>query len=217
MKESIDMSDSGRPWSHEIPALRQEHVANARLFADRHSMIMELGPPKAHTVVELGVAVGSFSDALIRRYDPIVFFAIDQFKLHTLESLWGSSPEILFGGKTHAEHYLVQMAEFSDKLRLLEGDSAVCLELIPDRSADVIYIDASHHYADVLRDANVAVRKIKEDGLLIFNDYILREYESYMWYGVVPVVNDLVVNQGWDVAGFAMAKNMYCDIALMKR
>ena len=32
-----------------------------------------------------------------------------------------------------------------------------------------------------------------------------------------PVVNDLVVNHGWRVVGFALDQHLYCDIALQRR
>lgn len=45
----------------------------------------------------------------------------------------------------------------------------------PDRST--IYIDADHSYEGVKKDISVACRKVKHDGILIFNDYI---YWSYL-------------------------------------
>ena len=35
-------------------------------------------------------------------------------------------------------------------------------------------------------------------------------------YGIVPVVNDLAVNHGWDVVGFAINHALYADIALQR-
>ena len=35
-------------------------------------------------------------------------------------------------------------------------------------------------------------------------------------FGVVPVVNDLIVNHGWSVTGFALELAMYCDVALRR-
>ncbi|MCM2511256.1 hypothetical protein ACVCIC_04940 [Burkholderia glumae] len=36
-------------------------------------------------------------------------------------------------------------------------------------------------------------------------------------YGIVPVVNEMVVNQGWKVIGFALQKDMFCDIAIQRQ
>jgi hypothetical protein len=35
-------------------------------------------------------------------------------------------------------------------------------------------------------------------------------------YGIVPVVNSLVVNEGYDVVAFALQQQMFCDIAIRK-
>ena len=79
----------------------------------------------------------------------------------------------------------------------------------------MIYIDRSHHYKDVVRDAEAAVRKVKANGLIIFNDYILWDHVCGIYYGVMPVVNDLVANRGWKVKGLALQRNMFCDIAIV--
>jgi hypothetical protein len=35
-------------------------------------------------------------------------------------------------------------------------------------------------------------------------------------YGVVQVVNELIVSRGYEIIGFALEKNMFCDIAVRK-
>jgi len=35
-------------------------------------------------------------------------------------------------------------------------------------------------------------------------------------YGVVPVVNKLIVDEGWRIIAFALQKGMFCDIALRR-
>jgi hypothetical protein len=210
----LSLSENRPPWDFDIPVIGREHLADARLFADRLHLIDSLGSRKAGAVAELGVAVGDFSKALIQRYDPKIFYAIDLFQLHELESLWGRKPAEIFGAKTHLEYYLDRMAPFRDRLQTCQGDSANETAKLADASIDVIYIDGSHHYADVKRDCAVAREKIKPGGLLIFNDYILWSHLERAWYGVVPVVNDLVVNKGGRIIGFALQSNMYADIAI---
>ncbi len=177
-------------------------------------MIDEIGPARANCVVELGVAVGDFSRALIKRYDPARFYAVDLFKLHELEWIWGQKSAEVFGCKTHVEFYLDRLQEFAGRIEIRQGDAAEELSKLADASIDVIYVDASHHYADVVRDSAVACKKLAPGGLIIFNDYILWSHLEHMWYGVVPVVNELVVNRGAKVLGLALQQNMYADIAL---
>jgi hypothetical protein len=207
-------AENGPPWATDIPVLRPEHLLNAQLYADRLHMIAHLGPQKLQSVAELGVALGDFSKSLIERYNPDIFYAIDIFTLHEYEMLWNQETSKLLEGRTHCEAYLHRMQPYRNQLLIKQGDGADELAKLPDASIDLIYIDGSHHYANVVRDCAAAHRKVKPGGLLIFNDYTIWSHFERMWYGVVPVVNDLLVNKGGKVVGFALHPNMYADIAI---
>ena len=66
------------------------------------------------------------------------------------------------------------------------------------------------------RDTEVSIRKLKENGVLVFNDYIICDHVAGVAYGVVPVVNDLCVNHGWKVLFFALQRQLFCDIGLYR-
>ena len=66
-----------------------------------------------------------------------------------------------------------------------------------------------------MKDARVAVRKVKPDGLLIFDDYTGRSPMEAIPYGVVAVVNELVA-EGCNVVGLALTPTGYFDIALAR-
>jgi hypothetical protein len=100
---------------------------------------------------------------------------------------------------------------------ILEGDSARNMERLGDRSQDLIYIDANHDYEPVRRETELAVRKIKDDGIIVFNDYIMYDHWARIPYGVVQAVNELLVGGEWYVAGFALNHSMFCDIAVARR
>ena len=46
---------------------------------------------------------------------------------------------------------------------------------------DLIYIDGSHVYSDVLNDANSAINLLNKNGILIFDDFLWMHY---------PKIND---------------------------
>jgi hypothetical protein len=77
-------------------------------------------------------------------------------------------------------------------------------------------VDADHSYEGVVKVAAVAVHKVKPNGLLVFNDYIVMDEFSKLRYGVVPAVNELVTQSDWKVVGFALEQRMFCDIALRR-
>ncbi len=206
----------GRP---PVCALREEHLDDARLYADREHLVRSLHLYRGGRLAELGVAVGDFSRFLIDELMPKRFDAFDLFQLHNKEKLWGRASSEYFHGGNHIDYYKGVFArEIEDEIvHIFEGDSSTQLGLQEDQSYDVIYIDADHTLEGVTRDATVAAQKLKVDGLLIFNDYILHSDGKDRYYGIVPLVNDWCVNRGWKVTHFALQPGMWCDIAISRQ
>ncbi|HEY0793263.1 MAG TPA: class I SAM-dependent methyltransferase [Chthoniobacterales bacterium] len=217
-----------RAFKHEpsadYPALRPIDVENAKLFADRCSMVEAFRPLLyGKTIAELGVAFGNFSEFLIETLKPDRFFAFDLFILHQIPVAWGRPTKDLFGDLTHKEYYARRFSGCSIPVVVEEGDGSTNLQKYPDKHFDMIYIDAGHDYAAVKKDTETCKQKIKDDGILIYNDYLMFDhcqmFESFAgsWYGIVQAVNHLVVYDGFEIIGFALHQSMYCDIAVRRR
>jgi hypothetical protein len=196
--------------------LRQEHVDGAILYADRVQALDAL--PRGGVVAEIGVAAGDFSAAMLARLAPRRFDAFDLFNVHETEQFMGWSPKDRFDKGTHRTHFERRFAReiATGIVHVHEGDSSGEMDKQPDTSYDAIYIDGDHSLEGVKRDAEVSARKIKSDGILVFNDYIAFDYVKGVPYGVVQVVNDFCVNHGWRVLYFALQNAMFCDIALRR-
>ena len=97
-------------------------------------------------------------------------------------------------------------------MQLHMGDSKRTLSteagVFRDNELDVIYIDAGHTYDAVKADFLGALRVVKDDGILIFNDYVLRggdvssELDANgnakpVAYGVIPVVHEACAKYGF--------------------
>ena len=198
------------PALRAFPAVATRHVASdARLYANRHDLILALGVPRAADVAELGVGLGFFSEFILDSLRPRRFVAIDTFQLHTIPVLWDHPSAELFGGKSHREYYEHRLARYADVLDVREGDSHDCLSAFPDQHFYLIYVDAHHTYEGVKRDIAQAVRKMRLDGVLVFNDYVLADHARYP-YGVVPAVNELLAAGEWQIVGLALENRMYC-------
>jgi predicted O-methyltransferase YrrM len=65
----------------------------------------------------------------------------------------------------------LKLAGAEEKCRIIEGFSQTELRKLPLKSFDIIYIDGSHMRADVLEDAVLSWRLLKDGGILIFDDY----------------------------------------------
>lgn len=198
------------------PLIAPNQIVSASLYANRAEMVLALQKRLSDNpvVCEVGVALGDFSEFLLSALRPRAFIAMDLFGLHEQETLWGQPTSEIFAGKSHAEFYRARFA--AHPVEVFEGDSAAALASLPDASIDLIYIDGDHSYEGVKRDTDQAIRKVKPDGLLIFNDYIMYDHVQLGGYGVVPAVNELVNETDWRVVGFALQHALFCDIALQR-
>jgi len=198
----------------EFPALQAKHVQDARLFASRRDLIASL--PLAHggTIAELGVARGDFSEFLLAQLEPKTLVAFDTFNMHEAASMWGKETRQLLQGMNHVDFYKQRFGDRGDQVVIEPGLSHLGLAKYPDRTFDMIYVDAAHDYASVRRDADLAMMKIKEGGFLIFNDYIMYDHLVGQPYGVVQVVNQIIVDKDLRVYGLALERQLFCDIAV---
>ena len=178
-------------------------------------MIAALPVPKGGKVAEIGVWRADFSKTLISTLKPREFFAFDIFTCHTIENWNGLTGTQLFDGLTHRQYYEREMAPYLDITRIVEGDSQETLRGYADGTFDLVYIDGAHDYDAVKKDCDLAVKMTAKSGFLVFNDYMMFDHNNYT-YGIVPVVNDLAMNHGWDVVGFAINHGLYADIALQR-
>jgi hypothetical protein len=198
------------------PPLSREHVDGARLFADREEMVAALGVRRGGVIAEVGVGRGEFSEFLVRNLEPGEFVAFDTFTMDEFPHVWGTPTTEYLDGMSHRDCYLDRMRPFEDRLSLEVGPSRETLARQAPARFDLIYIDAQHDYESVLADASLAAAALRPDGFLVFNDYLLFDPFVGQYYGVVQVVNDMVVNQNWKVAGFALEQQMFCDIAIYR-
>jgi hypothetical protein len=202
----------------DYPVLSAEHIRDARLYANRGDQIASLPVPQGGKVAEIGVWRATFSKTLVTTLRPREFLAFDIFTGHTEKEWNGQTGHELFEGLTHRQFYEKEMTPLlngTTTMTIVEGDSRQTLRNFTDQSFDLVYVDGDHHYEAVKADAQLAVDMVKPSGFLVFNDYLLIDH-GHAAYGVVPVVNDLVVNQGWRIVGYALDWHLYCDIALQR-
>jgi precorrin-6B methylase 2 len=200
-----------------VPELPAHLVCGAALLPSRAAILPLL--PKNKVIVEVGVGLGWFSNQLLWDCTPSRFIAIDTFRLHENPDVFGMPAAERFGSLTHREYYAAEIEQHPGgaKVILLEGDSAEMLATLEDESADIIYIDGDHGYHAVARDLIAASRKIKPDGYLIVNDYILTDQlHADQPYGVIYATNEFMLAHHWALQYFALQTNMFCDVVLRK-
>jgi predicted O-methyltransferase YrrM len=65
----------------------------------------------------------------------------------------------------------VEKSGFAEKVQTIVAPSQIALRSLPLESFDIIYVDGSHSMDDVLEDAVLSYRLLKDGGTLIFDDY----------------------------------------------
>ncbi len=65
----------------------------------------------------------------------------------------------------------LRIGGFPDKVTVIQGKSQTRLRRLPLNAYNIIYIDGSHKAKDVLTDAVLCWLLLKENGILIFDDY----------------------------------------------
>jgi hypothetical protein len=178
------------------PMLTEKHLANCQVLPYREAILHKM---KAGAVAaEVGVQAGWFSQSILDKCKPSKLHLID------LDLKSFSIPQKF---EREINEGIVQ---------LHEGDSSSILHEFTDGYFDFIYVDADHSYEGVKRDIRAAKSKINEEGFLIFNDYTYWSPAECMRYGVIQAVNELCIEEDWEMVYFALAPYMYCDVVLKK-
>lgn len=175
--------------------LQQIHLENCKLIYSREALLRYL--PQNSVVAEVGTQTGYFARKIIDITQPS--------ELHTIDINWSIFEK---------EKFLTDIE--TNILHIYEGDSVEVLSRFPNEYFDWIYIDADHSYEGVYRDIQCAAKKVKSNGILVFNDYTVWSPLEAQPYGIMRAVNEFCINQGWEFIFFALATSGYHDIAIRK-
>ncbi|GFE71021.1 hypothetical protein CFPU101_36310 [Chroococcus sp. FPU101] len=183
--------------SHPAPMLTDKQVENCSLLANREAILHKM--KKGGVIAEVGVQTGQFSRSILDICYPA--------KLHLIDLDLSS----------HSIQEKFQKEINSGIVELHQGDSSSWLNTFADHYFDFIYIDGDHIYEGVKKDVQAASSKVKEDGFLIFNDYTYWSPCECMEYGVIQAVNELCIEDNWQMVYFALGYYMYCDVAIKRQ
>ena len=188
------MSDDAASFV-EPEALTPASVRGCEVHNNWQSLLDAL--PKGGIVAEVGVDRGASSKRILDTVRPR--------ELHLIDVEFRAPLDVEFADQIAA-----------GVVHLHRGDSVAELQQVPDEYFDWIFVDGDHSLAGVRRDAEVAVRKIQHDGLLIFDDYIMFDHQQREFYGVVQVVNELCSTGDWRLAHFALQQEMFCKAVIQR-
>jgi SAM-dependent methyltransferase len=176
-----------------LPIPDQTVFDNCKVLVHRKMIIDRM--KKNAVVAEIGTQEGIFAEYILEVSMPkeLHLFDIDFEPLHVREN--------------------VELEKFA---QLHKGDSSTLLAGFPNDYFDWIYVDGDHDYQGVRKDAEVAARKVKPGGYLIFNDFTIWSPIEMIDYGVPYVVCETLNHLGWGVDYLALHPLGYNDIAIRR-
>ena len=112
--------------------------------------------------LEVGCYEGQASDWMLRN---------TKAELTVIDTFEGSKEHDAEFEKTLLARFTENIEPHKDRVEILQGTSREKLKTLGNEQYDFIYIDGSHQASDVLEDAILAFPLLKENGIMIFDDY----------------------------------------------
>jgi hypothetical protein len=198
------------------PHLPANLFENSRVCTSREDVLQRL--PKSGVVVEVGVAYGHFSALLLECLDPQKFIAIDTFAFTPGNEPWKQT-QLQDSNLSHRDYYKKKFQKEieSGQLEIHAGLSWEMLEKLPDKSIDYLYLDAGHSYEEVIKDIGQVKKKIKDTGIIQFNDYTLFDAFAFTPYGVPKAVHEFMIAENYELLFLCLHRQFFCDVVVRKK
>ena len=135
------------------------NVINVNDYKDKPINYLEIGAFYGANIISVGKTYGLHNESKLFCIDPWEDYEeYDEYK--------NEQPHIY---ETFNEN--IKNSGFQDKIIINRGYSNKEIHKFDDEFFDIIYIDGNHEPEYVLEDAVISFRKLKVNGIMIFDDY----------------------------------------------
>lgn len=176
---------------HPIVDLEDWLLDEARVFANRQSLLRNLKMQPGAAACEVGTSTGVFAREIALALKPRI--------LHVLDIDFSRFNDALLSELPIVKH---------------EGKSTMSLDSFEDGYFDFVYVDADHSYKSVREELAIISRKAKPGAIVMFNDYTNWSIDEVQPYGVIAAVNEFALERKCKVIGIALSGTGHHDIAL---
>jgi len=210
--KTLNPYDLGYYSNNRGPELPSDRFSECRVFTTRSDSLHII--PKGGICAEIGVAYGDFSQEILNIVQPEQLYLMD---------IYFKKSGGFFGGNIFTEqgvtHEQYVKNKFKDKppVVIKKGYSWDIMETFPDNYFDYVYVDGDHTYDAVKRDIAVLKRKVKNGGIIGFNDYTYFFLTSAFECGVLRAVNEFLSEGEHNVIGYVLQSNKYDDLIVKFR
>ncbi|MBK0400384.1 class I SAM-dependent methyltransferase [Limibaculum sp. M0105] len=190
------------PRMPDAPTVPDFLLADCRVLSGREQLLELL--PRGGIAAEIGVADGSFSEAIL---------SINQPKRLYLVDAWATARY-----RAALDHVKVRFSrEIEAGTIVIErGMSLDAMQKIPNGSLDWVYIDTNHDFFTTRKELSIAERIVKSNGLIAGHDFCNGNPYKALPYGVIPAVCDFCVERNWAMAYLALSPNGHFSFCLRK-
>lgn len=140
-----------------------------------HTFLKKLSNKKI-SILEIGNYEGNSSVFLLKEIPNSMITCVDSFSPYN-ELQSGKNYDVIYN------NFLSNISPYKERVTIFKMKSSEFFSLklnsdknFKDEKYDLIYIDGSHIYSDVLNDANSAINLLNENGVLIFDDFLWMHY-----------------------------------------
>lgn len=180
-----------------------------RSVAARHSRELvrvfreHFWPDEPEAVVEIGVASGKTSSALLQAFPDLLLWMVDPWKLFPQGARYRNYGDSMAEeNRTQADWDALKAAalsatEFAEERRtVMQMTSAEAAWSFPIfQKFDAVFIDGDHSYEGCRDDIAYWHGKVRKGGLIAGHDYGARDFRA----GVTRAVNEAAEANGWKI------------------
>jgi len=127
------------------------------------------------------------------------FYFLDFFKvakIHCVETFTGSDEHSEYDFNRIKKNFSSNMSKFETRYQLFDGSSdKFFTSNIDNDNFDIVYIDGSHKYEDVLNDAKNSIKLLNKNGIIIFDDFLRQYYENISENPSKAIIEFLIDNE----------------------
>lgn len=162
-------------WFTSNISVWEEHLAEFKGEPDLD--FLEIGSWEGRSACWLLQNILTHSTSTLTCID--IFPIIDSKAIEYYATVWGLTPPYpqKIDTESHFDHN-VRTIGASERVNKLKGESRKHLRTLPFNHYDCIFIDGSHWCVDVLKDTLLSWDLLRNNGILIFDDYQLNMYEN---------------------------------------
>jgi predicted O-methyltransferase YrrM len=139
--------------------------------------------------VEIGVAIGEFSELLLKYSDLAVLYSVDpwkEFDKDTYDDLTNVRQDEF---EKRYKLAIERLSKYKERSKILRMTSQEACGLFTPESLDIVYIDANHSYEQSKKDVELWWPKLRNGGIFAGHDYLNGNFPAGA-FGVKKVVDE---------------------------